>query len=77
MEEIKLIKTSSSREPYLADPAPLFQQCQSQLMKLNQHLALFIASDRNTKLNTIVPSITLLDQQITRIQQDIHHDFTL
>lgn len=44
---------------------------------MNQHLALFIASDRNTKLNTIVPSITQLDEEITRIQQNIQHDFTL
>lgn len=64
MEEAKLSKTCSGREPLVTDPSALYQQCHDQLARLNQQLAHQISCERNAKLNRIIPSISTLNQQI-------------
>jgi hypothetical protein len=73
MEEAKLSKTCSSKEPTIIDPSPLYQQCQDQLLRLNEQLAHYIACERNAKLNRIIPSISTLNHQIQQIQTNISH----
>jgi hypothetical protein len=77
MEEAKLNKTCSGKETPLFDPSALHQQCQEQLLRLNQQLSHHISCERNAKLNRIIPSISSLSQQIQDIENNIGREVTL
>jgi hypothetical protein len=77
MEEAKLIKTCSGKEPTVIDPSTLHQQCQEQLLRLNHQLGEHISCQRNEKLNRIIPDIASLGVQIREIENSICHEVTL